>query len=256
MPRKKRKLKIVLLMILSVFLLFTGCGQRAREIIPAKETAAKDRAAKDAGEEPLEKTNSDREPAGTGETSVPAQESLNPDSKEQESGNFISEDKNIHNEKSVVVHVCGAVNSPGIYTLPEGSRLWEAVEAAGGARTDGAKDYLNMAAPVTDGEKVVVPFLAEVEKPFGEAETLSLRLENDAGNGSNTGGVGAAEGPVNLNTAGLEQLMTLPGIGESKARAILEYREKTGPFTVPADITNVPGIKQGSYEKLKDYITV
>lgn len=246
MPKNKRKLNIVLLMILSVFLLFTGCGRGGREIVPARETAGGFETEKDTEEGQEKKSDLSGEMIGSKETAVPA-----PD---QETST--AENKNLHNEKTVVVHVCGAVNSPGIYTMPEGSRLWEAVKAAGGVTEDGAGDYLNMAAPVTDGEKVVVPFLADVEEPFGEAGTLPSRAAESgaAGNGSGKDN-GAAAGPVNLNTAGLEQLMTLPGVGESKAKAIMEYRENTGPFTVPEDITNVSGIKQGSYEKLKDYIT-
>lgn len=229
MPENKRKFKFVLLMILSVFLLFTGCGRRAREIVPARETSGSSGTEEDVGEERTDKMDSNGKESE--KTELP--------------GNFTPEDRNLHSEKTVVVHVCGAVNSPGIYTLPAGSRRWEAVEAAGGVTENGAGDYLNMAVPVSDGEKVVVPFLADVEEPFGEAETLPFSVVENA-----------AAGLINLNTADLEQLMTLPGIGESKARAILEYREKTGPFTVPEDITNVPGIKKGSYEKLKDYITV
>lgn len=268
MPKNECKLRFVLLMILSVFLLFTGCGRNGREIAPIRETAEGSGTEKEGEEEQSEKTDPNKEPAGKNETTVPARE--NPDSKEQGSENFTSEDRNLHNEKTVVVHVCGAVNQPGIYTLSEGSRLWEAVEAAGGVTEDGAGDYLNMAATVSDGEKVVVPFLADVEEPFGEAEIPLPWSDNGiAGTGSSAGGSsiagnssgsagdsGTSTGLVELNTAGLEQLLTLPGIGESKAKAILEYREKTGPFTVPEDITNVPGIKEGSYEKLKDYITV
>ncbi|MCI8673704.1 MAG: hypothetical protein HFI89_09540 [Lachnospiraceae bacterium] len=293
--------KLILLMILSAFLSFTGCGRSGREIVPAQETADGFGAA-DAEEE-----NTDTKHVGNAENADAERVEGAENTEEKLSGKADSkgdlaerkepvvsepdglhakelgpEDtavsaKDLHNEKMVVIHVCGAVNSPGIYRLPEGSRLWEAVEAAGGVTADGAGDYLNMAVPVTDGEKVVVPFLADVEKPFGESETLSPRPGNDAAvTGSVTGNDGvvkngsaagdssvagngrdsAAAGLVNLNTATMEQLMTLPGIGESKAKAILEYREKTGPFAVPQDITNVPGIKEGSYEKLKGYITV
>lgn len=265
--------KMVLLMILSVFLLLTGCGRGGREIVPATETGGSLGTAENAEDmedaenadiselKRSEKADPKGYPAEGEETTVSEPESLC--SGEMDSEDTSGDVQNLHHEKMVVVHVCGAVNSPGIYSLPEGSRLWEAVEAAGGVRPDGAGDYLNMAVPVTDGEKVVVPFLADVEKPFGEAETLSPRPGADptgtgsaAGNGGGTGDSGTPAGQVNLNTATMEQLMTLPGIGESKARAILEYRENTGPFTVPRDITNVPGIKEGSYEKLKDYITV
>lgn len=262
MPKNWRKREVVLLMILPVFLLFTGCGQGAREIVPARETAAGSGTAEDTGEKRPEETDLNRDPDRRKETAIIEPESRG--SEEPGSENTTLDEPGLHSEKTAVVHVCGAVNSPGIYTLPEGSRLWEAVEAAGGVRPDGAGDYLNMAAPVSDGEKVVVPFLADVEKPFGEAETISSRPGSDgagnggaAGNGSGSAGNSGAEaGLVDLNTATLEQLMTLPGVGEAKAKAILEYRENTGPFTVPEDITNVPGIKKGSYEKLKSYITV
>lgn len=144
----------------------------------------------------------------------------------------------------IVVHVCGAVKRPGIYTLPEGSRLWEAVETAGGVLEDGAGNYLNMAAMLSDGEKVVVPFLQDVEKPWGEAQKAV------------SGEPAVTETKVDLNQADLEQLMTLPGIGEAKAKAILEYREQVGRFVSVEDVKNVPGIKEGAYAKIKDDIMV
>ena len=134
----------------------------------------------------------------------------------------------------VCVYVCGAVEHPGVYLLPEGARLYQAVEAAGGFVQNADPEALNLAAPVRDGEQVRIRFLGE---------------ETDAGNTAQP-----SDGRISLNRATREELMRLPGIGEARADAILAYREKHGPFQNPEDIMMVPGIKNSAYEKLKDYI--
>ncbi len=140
----------------------------------------------------------------------------------------------------IFVYVCGAVTAPGVYELPEGSRVYEAVGLAGGMTEDAASEYLNLADVLSDGEKVVVPRLSELpaEEQYGPL------TETEEG------------GPVDLNHAGKEALMTLPGIGEARAEAIIAYREEHGAFGSPEDIMQVPGIKEAAYEKLKDSITV
>lgn len=141
--------------------------------------------------------------------------------------------------ESVWVHVCGAVMCPGVYELQKGSRIYEAVEAAGGMAEGAAADYLNMAESLTDGSKVFVPYASDLpeEEQFG-----SLKEETD--------------GPVDINHAGKELLMSLPGIGEARAEAIIAYRETHGAFEKPEDIMKVSGIKEAAYEKMKDKITV
>lgn len=135
----------------------------------------------------------------------------------------------------IYVHVCGQVCQPGVVTLPEGSRAWEAVEAAGGLASGAWEAAVNLAAVLRDGEKLYIPALGEaVAQEADEAESAL----------------------VNLNTADAARLQTLPGIGESRAADILAYREERGGFKSVEDIMQVPGIKESTYEKIRDKITV
>ncbi|MBQ4045056.1 MAG: helix-hairpin-helix domain-containing protein [Lachnospiraceae bacterium] len=171
------------------------------------------------------------------------------------------------------VHVCGAVKKSGVYQLQEGALVQDAVRAAGGVRKDGAQDYLNLAGRLEDGQKVYVPFLKDVDDPYGLSAGSggqdmassgygSGQSGSDAGTGqAGTGQPGSGaevsgQGLVNINTADADLLMTLPGIGESKASAILTYREKNGAFSRIEDIMNVSGIKEGAFAKIEDLITV
>ena len=134
------------------------------------------------------------------------------------------------------VHISGAVVRPGVYPLPEGSRLFDAVELAGGFAPDADEDYLNLAAVIEDGSKYHVPTIEE-----------SAAAELPALQGGDT--------RVDINHAGLEELMSLTGIGEGKARAIIAYREEHGSFASAEDIKKVSGIGEGIYNKFKDDIT-
>ena len=140
------------------------------------------------------------------------------------------------------IYVCGAVNRPGVYKLPAGSRIYEAVLLAGGTQEDACEAAVNQAEELSDGQMVFVPTIEEAETP--EAET-----------GASLGASGPA-GKVNLNTADFTELLTLPGIGESKASAILAYREEKGRFSSVEEIMDITGIKEGVYSKIKDHITV
>ena len=138
---------------------------------------------------------------------------------------------------SIWVYVCGEVRDPGVYELPEGSRITDAVEAAGGMTGDAAETYLNLAETLSDGQKIEVP---SVEM----AEALEDAAAQDT------------SGLVNLNRATEAELMTLSGIGESKAKEIIRYRESRGGFQKPEDLMNIPGIKEGVFHKIRDQITV
>jgi len=138
-------------------------------------------------------------------------------------------------DRQICVHVCGQVRQPGVVMLPEGSRAWEAVEAAGGLADEASQAAVNLAAVLRDGEKLYIPALGEdAAKETGETDS----------------------GLVNLNTADAGRLQTLPGIGESRAADILSYREKSGGFRSVEEIMKVPGIKESTYEKIRDKITV
>ena len=158
------------------------------------------------------------------------------------------------------VHVCGAVMRPGVYELPAGCRVYEAVQEAGGFAEDADQDYVNQAQPLQDGVKLVIPTKEE-------AAALSAAEDSDAGaligivDGSSrdkeTGESGQqADGRININTATEAELCNIPGIGGTRAAAIVAYRESNGSFQKPEDIMKVSGIKEGLYGKIKDSIRV
>ena len=171
--------------------------------------------------------------------------------------------------KTVKVYVCGAVRSPDVYSLEENMRVVDAVDAAGGFTDDAGTDYLNLAAPVSDGEKIYIPTSVEIEEALAEGEELYGTIVNITSNtpgienGNNGAGTemshestNSAEGMVDINTADKSTLMTLPGIGESKADKIIAYREQNGGFASIEDIMLVGGIKEGLFNKVKDKICV
>lgn len=140
------------------------------------------------------------------------------------------------------VHVCGQVNHPGVYELAEGQRVFDAIESAGGFTETAATDYLNLAEPVRDGMKLVVPDQKDVPK----------QVFSDG-----TAGEGASEEKLlDLNTATKEELMTLPGIGEAKAADLIRYRETHGRFQKIEDVMKISGIKEAAFEKIKERVTV
>ena len=135
--------------------------------------------------------------------------------------------------KTVFVYVCGAVVNEGVYELPEGSRGYEAIQMAGGFTETAAKTAVDQAAVLQDEMTLYVPNYSEV------AATQS-----------------ADEGKVNLNLASREELMTLPGVGESKADSIISYREEHNGFKSIEEIMEISGIKEGLYNKIKDDIKI
>lgn len=146
-----------------------------------------------------------------------------------------------NSEAEVVVHVCGQVAVPGVYKLSKESRLFDALQAAGGLLPNAAGDSLNQAAKVADGEKIYVP---SIEEAAGTAADVGADTAQ------------AADGKVNLNTADTDELMELPGIGGAKAAAIKNYREEHGGFQSVEEIMQVEGIKEGTYEKIKELLTI
>ena len=133
------------------------------------------------------------------------------------------------------VYLTGAVRNPGVYTLTEGARLYEAVHQAGGLLPDADLSQINEAAFLSDGEHIHVPLIGE-----------SLRSSPE-----DPGSV-----IVDIKTAGADRLMLLPGIGEAKAAAIIRYRTQYGPFSSIEDIMNVSGIGKALFEQIKDRIRV
>lgn len=154
--------------------------------------------------------------------------------------------------EKLCVYVCGAVRTPGVYMLPQGSRVVDAMEAAGGMKKDASADYWNLAEPVSDGQMIDVPTQEEAEA----VQAAAGGQDGDTQEASNGAGQGAsADGRININTASKEQLMQIPGVGETRAENIIRYRESSGEFSSIEDIMNVTGIKEGLFAKMKDYIS-
>jgi competence protein ComEA len=146
-------------------------------------------------------------------------------------------------EATVRVHVAGAVAAPGVYTLPAGSRAEDAVQAAGGPVPGADVHRVNLAAAVVDGTQLYLPMPGEALPQPGA--------------GVAAGGAAApAGGPINLNTATIEQLDTLPGIGEVTARKIIAYRSAHGPFESVESLLDVPGIGEAKLAAIADFVTV
>ena len=154
-------------------------------------------------------------------------------------------------DTDMYIHVCGAVMQPGVYCMQPGERIYQAIEAAGGFAEDACDSYCNQAMELTDGMKLWIPTMEEAAELPWEAESLISTVT-----GTNGGTVSNKKALLNINTATIEQLCTLSGIGEAKARAIVEYREQKGDFSRIEDIMKVAGIKQTGYDKIKDSITV
>ena len=158
---------------------------------------------------------------------------------QEKASTLLPENKEVTEESAdsagkIMVHVAGAVNAPGVYTLPEGSRVIDAIESAGGLAPDADQDALNLAAVVEDASKITVPNT----------------------NSEGTDESGNANGLVNINQADKETLMTLPGIGEVLAQNIINYREKNGGFTSLEELKEVNRIGDKLYEQIADLITL
>ena len=151
--------------------------------------------------------------------------------------------KKAGSEGVIYVFVCGQVASPGVYELPEGSRICQAIDAAGGMLDTASTDWVNQAETAEDGQKIYVPSTEE-------AETMPEGQTQETSSAEGTGG------KVHLNAASREELMTLTGIGEKKADAIIRYRESNGGFQSVDELMQVEGIKEGTYNKIKDSIVI
>ncbi|MBO4346879.1 MAG: helix-hairpin-helix domain-containing protein [Lachnospiraceae bacterium] len=134
-------------------------------------------------------------------------------------------------KKAGCVYICGAVEKPGIYEFYEGARLYELIEEAGGLDEEADADAVNLAMEVKDAQQIRIPYIGET-------------IASDE------------EKLIDLNTASTADLCTIPGIGESRATAIIEYREKNGGFSDIEELKNISGIKDATFEKIKPYVCV
>ncbi|MDD5497564.1 MAG: helix-hairpin-helix domain-containing protein [Atribacterota bacterium] len=152
-------------------------------------------------------------------------------------------------EESLIIHVAGAVNHPGVYQLPSGKRVIDALKMAGGETEKANLDAVNLAAPLYDGQKIIIPFIPEnVESGLIKSDGQFI-LSQDYSNLNNSS-------LLNINNATSRQLEELPGIGSVLAERIIEYRESNGVFRNIEEIKDVPGIGEKKFEAIKELITV
>lgn len=159
----------------------------------------------------------------------------------QDEGQLQVSSDTVEEEKDVVVHVSGAVASPGVYSLPQGSRVNDAVLLAA-PLSEADLDALNLAALITDGQKIAVPKIGEVQ--------------SDVSSQAAEAAVSAGGGKINLNTASLSELETLPGIGPATAQKIIDYRTEHGSFKSVDELIAVSGIGPKKLEGVKDLVSV
>ena len=151
-------------------------------------------------------------------------------------------------EKNVFIQISGAVKNPGVYEVKSGSWIFEVMDLSGGYTEEAATDVVNLARPVKDEMQIYIPTKKEVEMSNQDYFWENYQMPEEEKENS--------DGRVNLNTATKEELMSLPGIGESKAEAIMDYREKNGGFSDISDIMKISGIKEAAFEKIKELIVV
>lgn len=189
-----------------------------------------------------------------------------------------TEEVRVIESDSIYVYVCGAVVNSDVYELSGGARIVDALRAAGGCIPEAGIEYMNLASRLHDGQKIYVPTTDEIEEAIESGEIISDSVVNispiinqtDYISDSNQDDVSKEDtnskssqinnqtvnGKVNINTADAGTLMSIPGIGQSKADKIIAYRDDNGGFTCIEDIMLVGGIKDGMFNKIKEYICV
>ncbi len=191
-----------------------------------------------------------RSSAGSSYLDAPAAAVSNPSPSQASGGAAFSSLDVDSGSAPIVVDVGGAVISPGVYTLPSTARVVDAIQAAGGLLADADTASLNQAATIADGSKVYVPARGEPGDQPAAPSATGAATGTQAGSSTVQGGI------VNINTAGVDELETLPGVGEATAQAIVDEREKSGPFASVEDIMRVSGIGEKKFAKLQGLICV
>lgn len=206
----KIRYSLCLVILCPVFLLFSGCGQETAvyELKDDYETVS--------GSDAYEKESESKSDGKSNDSEIVP--------------------------KIIYVYICGAVTNPGVYSLPEGSRVYELINEAGGLLETADERTLNQAEELTDGKQITV---------YTKEEAADMPVQPS----SKDQGI-SQNGKVNLNTADADRLMTLSGIGEARAEAIIAYREQHGGFQTIEDIMKIEGIKDKLFEKIKEQIEV
>ncbi|MCR5655907.1 MAG: helix-hairpin-helix domain-containing protein [Butyrivibrio sp.] len=252
---QKILLKYFFITFIMTSLLLSGCDKKNNEIVLQMEEDSLNSQETDKDTE--DKTDSVEDAKEQREEEKPKAVQVENSDKEE---NPIAE--------SIMVHVCGAVLCEGVYELPGGSRVVDAIKAAGGFTADADTSYVNQASVLEDGSKLKIPTIEEVlslnEGPLDNASGAQISESNVFGVvGDNSGSDSSTSsdsqdsgGKININTASEAELQTIPGIGPSKASSIVSFRQENGNFSTIEDIMNVSGIKEKFFSKIKDYIRV
>ena len=280
---KKIKQNLILMLLLTGL---TGCKSREAQIlIDGFQEAQAEVDAEEAGRETSESdSNKANDDSDTGQKDG----ELEADEKKHERSEKVSNSsgEDVKAEEGAVmetqpeiifVDVCGAVVNPGVFELEAGSRVFQAIEAAGGYLPEAAQTCINRAGVLADGQQLYILTQEEMEQQgISPAEMANasgntgslpdIQSGDSAGAGlgstdaaqmtSSSGASGQQDNRVNINTADETQLTTLTGIGATRAQAIIAYREENGPFAAIEEIMNVQGIKEGTFAKIKDEIVV
>lgn len=229
--RKKRMMAMTFAALLAVAVL-SGCGSR-EDALTLEEVRTQEAS-------PEENQSDDNQSDGN----------VSEEQEESRSGEEASAFRKEQEEgEPLCVFVCGQVAEPGVYELPAGSRIYQAVEEAGGMLETADETYVNQAQYLEDGQRIYIPSVEEVAS--GQVET-----GGEEPSGAGLSGEADSDSRVNINTASKEELMTLSGIGEKKAEAIIQYREASGGFQTTEELMQVEGIKEGTFEKIKEDIKI
>ena len=235
-------------------------GQKSKKDTDEKNADTEDRQndGGDSAEFRKKQAESDGSDAGNGTGSDSGKHTSDADI---DNGSEAVSDKEMQ-QAMIYVDVCGAVANPGVFQLAAGSRVFQAIEAAGGYLPEAALTCVNRAGVLTDGQQLYILTQEEMERqgldPAEMAGASDGQMKGSAGTGQNTGMTAQVQqdNRININIADEAQLTTLTGIGATRAQAIIAYREENGPFAAIEDIMNVQGIKEGTFAKIKDEIVV
>ena len=235
-------------------------GQKSKKDTDEKNADTEDRQndGGDSAEFRKKQAESDGSDAGNGTGSDSGKHTSDVDI---DNGSEAVSDKEMQ-QAMIYVDVCGAVANPGVFQLAAGSRVFQAIEAAGGYLPEAALTCVNRAGVLTDGQQLYILTQEEMERqgldPAEMSGASDGQMNGSAGTGQNTGMNAQVQqdNRININTADEAQLITLTGIGATRAQAIIAYREENGPFAAIEDIMNVQGIKEGTFAKIKDEIVV
>lgn len=256
----------VIVLMLSGTLFFTGLtgckGKEAQFLIDGLQEAkaevdAEESEKRTAAEE--NKKNSDTADAQNDKSS-----SQNPETDSTEPEKTKTHPDAEMQQEIIYVDVCGAVANPGVFQLKAGSRVFQAIEAAGGYLPDAVTNCVNRAGVLTDGQQLYILTQQEMEQQGLSAAEMAKASDGQTAGKAGTGttaetafaGTGKQDNRININTADETQLTTLTGIGATRAQAIIAYRQENGPFAAIEEIMNVQGIKEGTFAKIKDEIVV